>query len=88
VSSHLGPLDRQPINIRPPFDVRRPPIHDLPANLADFLEALNEPLVGIPLGTYEERIIRWLAGWDTSTVGAVVSLLHRARAAAPLGGAR
>jgi hypothetical protein len=37
---------------------------------------------------YDERILAWLAGWDVPTVGAVVSLLHRARAARPIAGAR
>lgn len=81
---HLAPLDREPVNIRPPFHVRRVLIHDLAANLADYLNAVHEPLAGVPLGSYDERIIRWLAGWDTPTVGTVVSLLHRARAAGPL----
>lgn len=79
----LGPLDREPINIRPPFDVRRTLIYDLEAARLDFLAAVHEPLTGIALGTYDERMLRWLAGWDTPTVGTLVSLLHRARAARP-----
>lgn len=47
--------------------------------------ALLAPLDGIELGTYDDQILRWMAGWDWSTVATVVSLLHRARAANPLG---
>jgi hypothetical protein len=84
----LRPLDREPVSIRPPYDVRRPPIWDLEAVRLDYLAALHEPFEGITLGAYDERMIAWLAGWDVPTVGTVVSLLHRARATAPLGGQR
>ncbi|MBW0116496.1 hypothetical protein [Pseudonocardia abyssalis] len=80
----LRPLDVEPVNIRPPFDVRRTLIYDLEAARLDFLSAVHEPLTGIVLGTYDERMLAWLAGWDTPTVGTFVSLLHRARAARPL----
>jgi hypothetical protein len=43
--------------------------------------------MGIRLGTYDQRMLAWLAGWDVPTVGTVASLLHRARTAQPLGGA-
>lgn len=46
--------------------------------------ALHEPLAGIELGAYDERILTWLAGWDDPTVVTIASLLHRARAAQPL----
>ena len=39
---------------------------------------------GLALGGYDRRILGWLAGWDVPTIGGVVSLLHRARAATPL----
>jgi hypothetical protein len=49
------------------------------------IAALHEPLAGIELGTYDERILRWLAEiGDTPTVMTIASLLHRARAAQPL----
>lgn len=80
----LRPLDREPINIRPPFDVRRTLIYDLEGSRLDFLAAVREPLAGLPLGRYDDQMIAWLAGWDTPTVGTLVSLLHRARAARPL----
>jgi len=80
----LRPLDREPINIWPPFDVRRTLIYDLEASRLDFLAAVHEPLTGIALGIYDERMLSWLAGWDIPTVGTLVSLLQRARAARPL----
>ena len=80
----LRPLDSEPISVRPPFDVRRPVVRDVGAARQDYLAALREPLAGIPLGAYDERTIRWLAGWDLHTVSTVVSLLHRARAAESL----
>lgn len=82
----LRPLDREPVSIRAPYDVRRPRIWDLEANRLDYLDALHEPFAGIDLGAYDERMIRWLAGWDQPTVGTVASLLHRVRAATPLPG--
>ena len=84
----LRPLGAEPVSVRAPFDVHRPVIRDVGAVRQDYLAALREPLAGIPLGAYDERIIRWLAGWDIPTAGVVVSLVHRARAARPLAGAR
>lgn len=80
----LRPLDRQPVSIHPPFTLARPITHDLEANRREFLAAVSAPLAGLPLGTYDLRIIAWLAKWDVPTVGAVASLLYRARAATPL----
>ncbi|MBP2323810.1 hypothetical protein JOF56_004195 [Kibdelosporangium banguiense] len=47
----------------------------------DRVTALLEALDGIELGAHDRRIIAWLAEWEISTVGTVVSLLYRARAA-------
>ena len=55
------------------------------AQWADRVAAVLEPLDGLPLGTYDRRMVEWLAGFDVPTVGGVVSLLYRARAARPLG---
>ena len=100
---HLGPLDREPVSVRPPFDVRvptpPPPVRRLIGPdvafeswraeiIRDRVEALREQIAGLVLGVHDEHTLSWLAGWDIPTVGGVVSLLHRARAAAPLGGAR
>lgn len=81
----LGPLDEAPRNIRPPFDQRRPDVGELGTERwrelrrADAVAAIREPLAGIELGAYDERIIEWLAGYDEPTIGAIVSLLYRAR---------
>jgi hypothetical protein len=94
----VGPLNHEPVNIRPPFDVRMPspvpPAGHLGSGaafeawraerLADRVAALTEPLADLDLGAYDHRMIEWLAGFDIPTVGGVVSLLHRARAARPL----
>lgn len=86
----LGPLNREPVNIRPPFDQRPPELtnyRDPDAERwrasirADRIAAISEPLAGIELGEQDRGVIEWLAGWDTPTVGTLVSLLYRARAA-------
>ncbi len=43
--------------------------------------ALRKALRGVELGAYDERILRWLVGWDDSTVRTAVSLIERARRA-------
>jgi hypothetical protein len=53
-------------------------------NIGDWPTALHAPLAGIELGAYDERILAWIAGWDTPTVATIASLLLRARAAQPL----
>lgn len=81
----LRPLDDRPVSIYPPYTVMRPrTTYDLEAIRLDFLAAVSAPLADIPLGAYDRRIVTWLARWDVPTVGAVASLLHRARAAEPL----
>jgi len=84
----LRPLATEPVGVHAPYDVCRPVVRDVAAVRADYLAALHEPLAGISLGTYDERMLAWLAGWDIPTVRGVVSLLHRARAARRLVGAR
>jgi hypothetical protein len=84
----LRPLDAEPVSVRAPYDIRRPLVRDVNAVRRDYLAALHEPLTGILLGAYDERMLAWLASWDLATVSTVVSLLHRARAARPLAGAR
>lgn len=64
------------------------PIHTPPTGFRpddEQFAALLAPLDGIELGAYDARILRWLSGWDWSTAATVASLLHRARAANPLG---
>lgn len=64
----------------------RAPIDKAPmgVDIGDWPTALHAPLAGIELGAYDERILAWIAGWDTPTVVTIASLLHRARAAQPL----
>ncbi|MGH3824965.1 MAG: hypothetical protein ACRDRA_19325 [Pseudonocardiaceae bacterium] len=44
--------------------------------------ALLTAVDGVALGAYDQRILTWLAEWDTPTVATVVSLLWRVRHAA------
>jgi hypothetical protein len=87
----VGPLQRAPRRIRPPFDMDgHEPAYDRRLSEtddqrrarchADRVAALLEPLDGIVLGPYDHRIVEWLAGWDTSVIGTVASLFYRARA--------
>lgn len=67
--------------------VPRGPINETPwgLNLDDTAAALREPLAGIELGTYDERILNWAVDiLDQPTIATIASLLHRARAAQPL----
>lgn len=70
-----GPIDRSPNSLTPPHTD-----YD-PAGPTEYRSALLQALDGIELGEYDRRIVDWLAGWDTSVVAVVVSLLHRVRAA-------
>lgn len=74
----LGPLRREPRRIRPPFD-----IFDQAAvsGQQDRVDALREALGDVELGEYDHRIVEWLATWDVSVVGTVVSWIYRARQA-------
>jgi len=94
---HMAPLHRPPRRIRPPFNVDHyAPNEPRPGETtdqwrarrhADQVAALLEPLDGVELGTYDRRIIDWLAGWDTETIATVASLLYRARAVDATGSA-
>ncbi|MGH3901104.1 MAG: hypothetical protein ACRDTA_23220 [Pseudonocardiaceae bacterium] len=74
----LAPLDREPVGVLAPFvcyhggEYRR---ECAEGRRAALLAALD----GVPLGAYDERIVRWLVGWDVPVVAAVVSLLWRVR---------
>jgi hypothetical protein len=85
-----APLWHEPRRIRPPFNMDgREPSDDhrigettdqwRAHRHADRVAALLEALDGVELGTYDRRIIEWLADWDTSVVGTVASLFYRAR---------
>lgn len=66
----------------------RGPINEAPWGryvAVDRAAALHAPLAGIELGSYDERILAWLAEMgDNPTVLTIASLLHRARTAQPL----
>lgn len=85
MSRDLRPLDSAPRAVRAPFDVRQAPIFSPDAAVADRIAAIRDALSGVELGAFDERMVEWFAGWDTPTVGGIVSLFDRVRAA---GGAR
>lgn len=70
-----GPIETCPHSLTPPHTE-----YDH-AGSTQFHGALLQALDGVELGAWDRRILDWLAGWDTSTVAVVVSLLHRARRA-------
>jgi hypothetical protein len=58
------------------------PIGHAPGVCSSFCErraAIAGALVGVELGAWDERIVAWLAGWDSATVVPVVSWLWRVR---------
>jgi hypothetical protein len=78
MGEHLAPLETEPVSVHAPY-ITYPDGHyryeDAEERHAALLQALHE----VPLGAYDQRILRWLTGWETSTVAVVVSLLRRAR---------
>jgi hypothetical protein len=62
-----GPLEQEPAGPFIPHGER--------------LMMLREALGEVELGAYDRRILNWLAGWDTSTIRTLVSLITRAKAA-------
>jgi hypothetical protein len=87
MSEPLAPLDREPVSVHAPFvsypgqGYRHEPFKERRA-------ALLAALDGVALGVYDEHFVRWLAAWDVTVVGGLVSLLRRTRhtAAHPSGG--
>lgn len=84
----LGPLHTRPLSFRAPFDEpRQLALFDVTAGRstlrAERLAALTDALAGVELGAHDRRILEWLTRWGDSTVGTLVSLLLRARAAGP-----
>jgi hypothetical protein len=58
------------------------PLHVEPAGFLPSTEQrllLVEALAGVELGAWDERIVTWLAGWETGTVVTVGSWLRRVR---------
>jgi hypothetical protein len=77
----LAPLDREPVSVHAPF-LSYPGGQYRHEDPRERQAALLAVLDGVQLGAYDERILRWLAGWEVPTVATVVSLLWRARQAA------
>ncbi len=75
-----GPLDAAPVSVYPPF-TSYPAGQYRHEPAGERRMVLYQALAGVELGDYDRRILDWLAGWDTPTVGAVVSLLLRVRGA-------
>lgn len=77
-SSALAPLDVEPVSVHAPYisypggKYRHEPVDERRA-------ALRAALVGVPLGTYDQRMVTWLGTWDIPTAAAVISLLWRTR---------
>lgn len=46
---------------------------------AEQQELLETGLSGLELGAWDQRIVAWLAGWETSTVITIASWLRRTR---------
>jgi len=61
-----GPIDNEPRGFRPGDEQE--------AILRDTLRA-----AGVELGEYDERIVKWLTGWEWSTVATIASWVERAR---------
>ena len=89
------PLDREPRSVRYPWTTRDDRFDSLQATdpeawrravQLDRLSAILEPIAGIELSDREHAVAVWASGFDIPTVAALVSLLHRARAAQPLDG--
>ncbi|MGH3754888.1 MAG: hypothetical protein ACRDRP_19760 [Pseudonocardiaceae bacterium] len=77
----LTPLEREPVSVHAPF-VSYPGGQYRHESPEERRTALLTALDGVELGAYDERILRWLAADEVSTVATVVSLLWRARHAA------
>ncbi|MET7714666.1 hypothetical protein [Streptomyces sp. NPDC005407] len=60
-----GPLDNAPFGYSPQAMQR--------AALYAELDS-----AGVELGTYDRRIVDWIAGWDYPTVATIASLIRRA----------
>ncbi|HZZ51176.1 MAG TPA: hypothetical protein VFE65_30150 [Pseudonocardia sp.] len=74
------PIGSAPSRLYPPHTVPAVSYPESPDKVR-FRAALDEALTGVQLGAYDERILDWVALWDTPTVAVIASLLHRARQA-------
>lgn len=82
-------ITREPLRVRPPYDVRDDALDGIAdteawrrARHLDRVAALREPLVGLEVTEYEHRLLEHLARRDTDEVAVVAALLWRCRGAA------
>ncbi|HEY3559697.1 MAG TPA: hypothetical protein VGL05_19645 [Kribbella sp.] len=75
--SDLDPISDGPIEVPPQGFV--PDRDQLIVLMSELRSA------GVELGAYDERIARWVAGWDWMTVATIASWIRRAAAEAPVG---
>jgi hypothetical protein len=83
MATDWSPIGSAPSRLYPPHTDPGSSYPESP-DKARFRAALNEALTGVELGAYDERILDWVALWDTPTVAVIASLLHRARQAGRL----
>ena len=72
---HWAPLETEPVSVHAPY-IAYPDGPYRYEGCDERYAALLEPLRGVQLGAYDQRILHWLTGWDISVV---VSLLWRVR---------
>lgn len=63
--------------------VRAGPVNDRPRGFVPDPEQLQQLLAvltdaGVELGTHDQRIAEWVAGWEWSTVATIASWVKRA----------
>jgi WhiB family redox-sensing transcriptional regulator len=73
---HWAPLETEPVSVHAPYTVYPDDQYRF-EDAAERHAALLAALRGVSLGAYDQRILRWLSGWETSVVAVVVSLLWR-----------
>jgi hypothetical protein len=79
-ADRYAPLNSEPVSVHPPY-ISYPEGRFRFEPPAERRAALEGALVGVVLGAFDHRFLRWLCGWDIATVASVVSLLWRTRAA-------
>lgn len=78
MSAHWAPLEAEPVSVHAPY-ITYPEGHYRREDTTERHAALREALHGVPLGAYDQRVLRWLVEWEVSVVAVVVSLLWRTR---------
>jgi hypothetical protein len=78
MSEVLVPLDAEPVSVHAPF-ISYPTGHYRHEPAWERHAALLAALDGVELGAYDDRVLRWLAGWNVPVVAGMVSLFWRVR---------